>query len=105
MAKKPEARYPTMKDYLRDFEGLRLQSLAQAASGNTGIQASLEIKNGIAKWSFTGLNAGKYNISAILTVIVITMSFVTAQAQLPDHILEGALIDGQTIIKTKNHDD
>lgn len=27
------------------------------------------------------------------------MSFVTAQAQLPDHILEGALIDGQTIIK------
>ena len=40
MAKKPEARYPTMKDYLRDFEGLRLQSLAQAASGNTGIQAS-----------------------------------------------------------------
>lgn len=24
----------------------------------------VEIKNGIAKWSFTGLNAGKYNISA-----------------------------------------
>ena len=38
MAKKPEDRYPTMKDYLRDLDGLRLQSLAQASSGNTGIQ-------------------------------------------------------------------
>ena len=40
MAKKPEDRYPTMMDYLRDLDGLRLQSIAEAASGNTGIQVT-----------------------------------------------------------------
>ena len=43
MAKKPEDRYPTMMDYLRDLDGLRLQALTAAArktqSGETtGIQ-------------------------------------------------------------------
>ena len=40
MAKKPEDRYPTMMDYLRDLDGLRLQSIAEAASGKTGIQVT-----------------------------------------------------------------
>ena len=40
MAKKVEDRYPTMNDYLRDFDGLRLQSIAEAASGKTGIQVT-----------------------------------------------------------------
>ena len=38
MAKKPEDRYPTMNDYLRDLDGLRLQSIAMAASSSTGLQ-------------------------------------------------------------------
>ena len=40
MAKKAEDRYPTMMDYLRDLDGLRLQSIAEAASGKTGIQVT-----------------------------------------------------------------
>ena len=41
MAKKPDDRYATMKDFLRDFDGLRLQSLAEPAKTGqtqTGIQ-------------------------------------------------------------------
>ena len=42
MAKKPDDRYATMKDFLRDFDGLRLQSLAEPAKAGqtqtTGIQ-------------------------------------------------------------------
>ena len=36
MAKKPEDRYPTMRDYLRDLDGLRLQALAGRAAKPTG---------------------------------------------------------------------
>lgn len=48
MAKKPDGRYPAMKDYLRDLDGLRLQSMttstlkakpSQMLSENTEIQA------------------------------------------------------------------
>lgn len=41
MAKVPDSRYATMKDFLRDFDGLRLQSLAEPAkTGQTGIQTA-----------------------------------------------------------------
>ena len=46
MAKKPEARYPAMTDYVRDLDGLRLQSLAAKAKSSqdqleqTGIQTA-----------------------------------------------------------------
>ena len=57
MAKKPEDRYPAMTDYVRDLDGLRLQSLAQSSSttrssqpakspqetgGTTGIQMTAQ---------------------------------------------------------------
>ena len=38
MAKEPENRYTDMKEYLLDFEGLQLQSLSQAACGNSRIK-------------------------------------------------------------------
>ena len=48
MAKKPEARYPAMTDYVRDLDGLRLQSLAAKAKSSqdqleqTGIQTAAQ---------------------------------------------------------------
>ncbi len=40
LAKKPENRYETMQDFLRDLDGLRLQSLAQAPTGNTAMMTA-----------------------------------------------------------------
>lgn len=40
LAKKPDDRYSTMQDFLRDLDGLRLQSLAQAPSGNTAMMTA-----------------------------------------------------------------
>lgn len=41
LAKKPTDRYSSMKDFIRDMDGLRLQSLAQASvTGTTGIRSA-----------------------------------------------------------------
>ena len=44
LAKKPEDRYPTMRDYLRDFDGLRLQALAGRGAKPSGTMGTGEIR-------------------------------------------------------------
>ncbi len=44
MAKKPEDRYPTMADYLRDLDGLRLQALGERAAKPSGPTGTGEIR-------------------------------------------------------------
>ena len=44
MAKKPEDRYPTMADYLRDLDGLRLQALAGRGAKPSGPTGTGEIR-------------------------------------------------------------
>ena len=44
LAKKLEDRYPTMRDYLRDFDGLRLQALAGRGSKPTASTGTGEIR-------------------------------------------------------------
>ena len=61
LAKKPDDRYPTMKDYLRDLDGLRLQSLAQASSGNTGIQT---VRSG-ASTTESSIRLGKTDVQKV----------------------------------------
>ena len=44
MAKRPEDRYPTMADYLRDLDGLRLQALAGRPAKPSGTTTTGEIR-------------------------------------------------------------
>ncbi len=44
MAKKPEDRYPAMADYVRDLDGLRLQSLAQSSSTTRSSQTAKSLQ-------------------------------------------------------------
>lgn len=45
LAKKPNERYSTMRDFLRDMDGLRLQSLSTIASKQTGFQTIPQSKS------------------------------------------------------------